>query len=109
MGRINRLFQWGFFAVAMIAAGARSVPDGDYRVEMFAAMAIFAGFLLWAAIGYVYAWTIAIEDLRARRRANAQAPEPRREPVFDRPHLVPAERVEILPPLERQAYWRDSA
>src|SRR5262249_5735158 len=94
MNRINRLFQWGFVVVAIVAAGARSIPGGDDRVEMFAMIALLAGFLLWAAIGYAYAWVIAITDLRAKWRSSARAPEPRREPVFDRPRLVPPERVE---------------
>jgi hypothetical protein len=73
MRRINEAFKWGLFLTAMFAAGARAVPGArGVKIEMLAVCLILLGFLTWALDGYIYAWHLAIRDIRARmRRARA--------------------------------------
>lgn len=93
MARINRIFQWLFWATVVFMAGLRSYPGGPgERAEIICACLLVFGFLAWAAIGYGYAWKLAIDDVRARLRASrARGVTVRREPYFE-----PAPEAEVL-------------
>jgi hypothetical protein len=65
MARINEAFKWAYFAVVVSAVGARAVPGtrGE-TIELLCVCAIMLGFLAWAFVGYVYAWVLAVRDIR---------------------------------------------
>src|SRR5882672_5156559 len=97
MKRINRIFLWGFFLIAMFAAGAGSIPADRDRIDFqaVAACVILGGFLLWAAIGYTYAWKLALDGLRTSwRTSKVRAVAVRIEPILQAPVLD----LEVVPP-----------
>jgi hypothetical protein len=71
MARINRVFQYGFLFVATAAAYARTAPDWGERAEMFLAMLILAGFLVWALTGYL---RVDDRDCRCQRAMARRRP-----------------------------------
>ena len=95
MKKLNRMFAYGFLTVAIAAALARWRHDdiGD-KAEMFFAMLVFAGFLMWALINYIYAWVLALT--RQPKITVAAGPE----------YYPDDARVEVLPPLHANAPTR---
>src|SRR5258706_10651 len=96
MKRINAVFLWGFFLIAMFAAGAGSVPADHDRIDFqaVAACTIIGGFLLWPVIGFAYALKIALDGLFASWRVSkARSIAVRIEPTLQAPALDP----EIVP------------
>lgn len=94
MERINRIFQWGFYLTVIFMAGLRSyASERGVKFEAVCASLLVFGFLVWAAIGYAYAWRIAIGDIRARWRVSRA----RAVTVRAAPALEISPEAEVLP------------
>lgn len=73
MARINRYFKFGFLILAITAAIARwKHNDAGDMIELFCVLAVLIGFVMWALVGYIRAWSIAIGDIK-KRNARAAA------------------------------------